>query len=247
MAMGGPCKGELFSHLIMQPMTYNVQPFIESSRYTFGSIVLESPSPFTVPHIIINTPPPCDPWVAYRNTTSNPQDCGWGQYLIVPTQYVDFINISEKQMRYGYGEARAEIECQHSADTESSADDSDTDLFESDAASCASSRPSSPGPPTPRCIDDHLFKFTMQVADSSDESEDEDEERSLYRLDHEGQGLPSFWTSSQYPVTTGIESRDAPYGLKLLTDFIFEEDAEDSEDGPPPFDAWYTGLSARAQ
>lgn len=108
-----------------------------------------------------------------------------------------------------------------------------------------SSQPSSPGPLTPRCVDDHAFKFTIQGTDSSDESEEEDEEPSHYRLIHKEQGLEPIWTASHYSTTAGIETGDTPYGSKSLPESILEN-ADDNEDGPPPFDAWYTGFAACA-
>jgi hypothetical protein len=45
-----------------------------------------------VPHIIINTPPPEDPWVLWNNATNDPQDHGYGSFLIVPSPSVGVIN-----------------------------------------------------------------------------------------------------------------------------------------------------------
>ncbi|KAF8639654.1 hypothetical protein AX17_000919 [Amanita inopinata Kibby_2008] len=68
------------------------QPFLLRTNQYRGTTVIESPSPFSVPHIIINEPPPQDPWVIWHNTTTNPQDYGSGRYLVVPYRMVLYTN-----------------------------------------------------------------------------------------------------------------------------------------------------------
>jgi hypothetical protein len=62
------------------------------SHGLLGTTIIDSHSPFSVPHIIINSPPPEDPWVPWNNATNNPQDHGYGRFLIVPSPSVGIIN-----------------------------------------------------------------------------------------------------------------------------------------------------------
>ncbi|KIK04703.1 hypothetical protein K443DRAFT_4459 [Laccaria amethystina LaAM-08-1] len=57
-----------------------------------GVLIIDSPSPFIIPHIMINAPPPQDFWVTWGNATNSPQDGGFGRYLVVPSRF-DYINL----------------------------------------------------------------------------------------------------------------------------------------------------------
>lgn len=69
-----------------------MQPLLEVFNRDSNSIVLHSAQPCTVPHIVITEALPQDPWEALVNNTVNPQDCGFGCYLTVPSALVDTIN-----------------------------------------------------------------------------------------------------------------------------------------------------------
>lgn len=62
-----------------------------------GTLIIDSVTPFTVPHIAITEPPIWDynPYVNIHNSTQTPQDAGWGQSLVVPSPVVDFVNLPE--------------------------------------------------------------------------------------------------------------------------------------------------------
>lgn len=70
------------------------QPVLEAAR-RYNTIILESLNPLHVPHIVINTAPPENPWVSYMNAACDPQDCGYGQLLVVPASCVTYINYDQ--------------------------------------------------------------------------------------------------------------------------------------------------------
>jgi hypothetical protein len=49
-----------------------------------GTLILDSPTPSTTPHIVINAPPPQPPWIAWANRAPGPQDARGGYSLCVP-------------------------------------------------------------------------------------------------------------------------------------------------------------------
>lgn len=57
-----------------------------------GSTIIDSPAPFTIPHIVISEPPPQNPWISCWNHPSNPQDCQWGARLTVPGRCITYVN-----------------------------------------------------------------------------------------------------------------------------------------------------------
>lgn len=57
-----------------------------------GTTIIDSIHPFTVPHIIISSPPPQDPRIPWSNATNDPQDAGHGRFLTVPSSRSVYIN-----------------------------------------------------------------------------------------------------------------------------------------------------------
>lgn len=89
---------ELFSHL-ETPVTWS-DPALPLLSWYFrlpGAIIIDSITPFTIPHIVITEPPTWDynPYVNLHNSTQSPQDARWGQSLVVPSPVVDFVNLPE--------------------------------------------------------------------------------------------------------------------------------------------------------
>lgn len=88
----------LFSHLETS-VTWDdpASPLLSCFGRFPGTLVIDSVTPFTVPHIVITEPPIWDynPYVNMHNSTQTPQDSGWGQYLVVPSPIVDFVNLPE--------------------------------------------------------------------------------------------------------------------------------------------------------
>jgi len=68
------------------------QPILSLSQRLLGTTIIDSHCPFRVPHIIINAPPPQDLWTPWNNATNDPQDHGYGRFLIVPSPSVEVIN-----------------------------------------------------------------------------------------------------------------------------------------------------------
>lgn len=65
------------------------------STKLLGTTIIDSPYPFLAPHIIINAPPPQDFWIGWNNATNDPQDQGFGQYLVIPSPSVRVANTAE--------------------------------------------------------------------------------------------------------------------------------------------------------
>jgi hypothetical protein len=114
------------------------------SQRLLGTTIIDSHAPFRVPHIIINAPPPQDLWIPWSNATNNPQDHGYGRFLIVPSPSVEVINTSMEE----------DWEIHSSSD--SFAIDLTVDLSES-------SQPGTPMPETP--LDDVDFNFYVRPGD----------------------------------------------------------------------------------
>ncbi|KAF6762231.1 hypothetical protein DFP72DRAFT_1061500 [Ephemerocybe angulata] len=70
------------------------EPLLETAGYQGVQLLFDSMTPFSVPHILLCTPPAQDPWIPYSTATNDPQDCGFGRYLVVPSQQVSFINMA---------------------------------------------------------------------------------------------------------------------------------------------------------
>jgi hypothetical protein len=62
-------------------------PLLEEYQRSLGSVIIDSPEPFCVPHIIITAAPPENFIVAGMNATCNPQNCGRGSQLVVPPRW----------------------------------------------------------------------------------------------------------------------------------------------------------------
>ncbi|KAJ3971862.1 hypothetical protein EV361DRAFT_183549 [Lentinula raphanica] len=71
------------------------EPFLSTSRFLRATIVLDSPNPFRIPHIIINQAPPEDEWLTDTNALNDPQDYGFGRYLVVQARGVHYVNEPE--------------------------------------------------------------------------------------------------------------------------------------------------------
>lgn len=89
---------EIFSHL-EKPITWS-DPALPLLSWFFrlpGTLIIDSPTPFTIPHIVITEPPIWDYnlYVNIHNSTQSPQDAGWGQSLVVPSPLVEFVNLPQ--------------------------------------------------------------------------------------------------------------------------------------------------------
>ncbi|ESK95059.1 hypothetical protein Moror_13905 [Moniliophthora roreri MCA 2997] len=75
------------------------EPLLHLNRRFHSSIIIDSSSPFQIPHIVVTTAPPENPWIAWSNRVNSPQDVGYGQYLVIPAKGIEFIN--EPEDAYG--------------------------------------------------------------------------------------------------------------------------------------------------
>ncbi|KAG2013309.1 hypothetical protein CC2G_010236 [Coprinopsis cinerea AmutBmut pab1-1] len=68
------------------------EPILKYANWP-GVVLFESQNPFAAPHIMLYTPPQEDPWISHSNALNDPQDGGFGRYLVVPSRLVNFINV----------------------------------------------------------------------------------------------------------------------------------------------------------
>ncbi|THV08288.1 hypothetical protein K435DRAFT_958880 [Dendrothele bispora CBS 962.96] len=78
--------GEHLFEQLEKPFVWTdpAEPLLSCNNHLSEAIVIDSPCPFRIPHIIISAPPPEDPWACFINSVPNPQDSGYGYYLKVP-------------------------------------------------------------------------------------------------------------------------------------------------------------------
>src|ERR1700743_713770 len=114
---------ELFSHL-ETPVAWS-DPALPLLSWYFrlpGAIIIDSITPFTIPHIVITEPPTWDynPYVNLHNSTQSPQDARWGHSLVVPSPVVDFVNLPEDvasmEPASGYSIATQHVELETEGD-----------------------------------------------------------------------------------------------------------------------------------
>ncbi|KAI0960462.1 hypothetical protein AcW1_004968 [Taiwanofungus camphoratus] len=64
------------------------EPLLSLYSHHLGATIIDSATPYTTPHIVIQEPPPQSSYWLYENTAPSPQDCGFGYYLTVPSPFV---------------------------------------------------------------------------------------------------------------------------------------------------------------
>jgi hypothetical protein len=143
-------------------------PTLRSQR---GTLILDSIVPLVAPHIVINEPPPVNPWIAFFNIPSDPQDAGLGNRLTVPwpriinepcyavdevfdaiPDEVEFYNVASDD---GHSWTNEDVvdDCATYINLEVTGDEGETSSIESDDSSSSledcDSRPDTPAPDTP--------------------------------------------------------------------------------------------------
>ncbi|KAK2466047.1 hypothetical protein APHAL10511_001689 [Amanita phalloides] len=207
------------------------EPFLQRKNQYRGTIVIESPSPFTIPHIIINEPPPQDPWIYWHNATTTPQDHGLGQYLTVPHRLAWYIRAPDGAENYWVTprvpEEQFDVNWQEDVD--------------SSGSSSSESEPETPDPDP--MMGDFLIHgrdddlISMEVRGDLD-----------FDIDFFGSCDVSPWSgiinrySTKTPtfVTCDHQGATSP---AMPTIMPYEEEEEDEL---PPFDDWYQTVAARA-
>ena len=208
---------DLFSHLEM-PVTWSdpALPLLSCFRRFPGTLIIDSVTPFTVPHIVITEPPIWDynSYVNMHNSTQTPQDAGWGQRLVVPSPIVDFVNLPEDApFELGESISGCSIIAQH-ADSEGEGSMWEPKSpSEGSVGSPASTEFQNPGLSTP--ID-----------------EQEEFDRMLF--------TPPSLQGSRLPPVGGddLPLEEAPQETEIFCD--------DEDDDLPPLDSWYQDIATRS-
>ncbi|TFK22319.1 hypothetical protein FA15DRAFT_706429 [Coprinopsis marcescibilis] len=156
------------------------EPILKCANWP-GVVVFESHNPFAVPHIMLCTEPQQDPWIAHSNAVNDPQDVGFGRYLVVPSRIVNFINVHNT--RYD--------------------DDEYDDTFDNLDVSDADSPPDTPEPSTPVDLEDDLDYYSPATRWQLDSEQDDQTEHSLIY-----ETPPDKWTYE--PRTTKTEMPPRP-------------------------------------
>ena len=225
-----------------------------------GTTVLESSCPFSAPHIVINSPPPQNPWIPWYNAVNDPQD---GCYLIVPSPRASYINMDEDVLesrsvissatsaKFLPASGDDEEDIQADADYEDK-DDLEVDQFES--PSLLPSRLSSPCPETPTDDAATFLRgfFSVRRPDLIIDEDDVDDwdlalavaKNALGRHHHHHDSASIFRVSLPVieEVDIAVEVSSPRLTLMQVPAAFMDED-----DGLPPFDGWYLGASRNAQ
>lgn len=208
------------------------EPFLQRKNQFRGTIVIESPSPFAVPHIIINEPPPQDPWIPWHNATNSPQDHGFGRYLVVLHRMVLYTNAPESSEDY-WGSLFASSE---SENLDPQAYREDTDYG---GSSCSESEPGTPDPDS--LMNDFLLDgnnpdFHVEILHVS-------ENVNIFDSFDE-----SPWTAIMDRYSAALlKTQERPFECSGAAGFdqTTEGVTYDDEDELPPFDDWYQSIATR--
>ncbi|KAF8622171.1 hypothetical protein AX15_007286 [Amanita polypyramis BW_CC] len=200
------------------------EPFLQRRNQFRGTIVIESPTPFSVPHIIINEPPPQDPWIAWCNATTSPQDHGFGRYLTVPHRLVWYTSIPDGSDDYWGSPFPSPLLQAEQFDFE------DVDI------SGSSSSESEPGTPDP---DSSMDGFLL----------DEDGRDFLNSEMQDGENI-NFFDSCDDSPWIGLINRYSGKATAPMPDDSRSEIKSPiltygKEDDLPPFDDWYQSVATR--
>ncbi|KAJ4479250.1 hypothetical protein J3R30DRAFT_2738334 [Lentinula aciculospora] len=146
---------------IERPFSWSdpAEPILSASRFHRATLILDSPNPFRVPHIIINQPPPEDQWLTSTNAVNDPQDYGFGG----ESEYYDTSRFDEEGYR-DWIEPIPEEDEDHCESYSSTLEcyTSFDELPELDADSLTSVE--SPFAETPDVLDVEDFKFASERA-----------------------------------------------------------------------------------
>jgi len=213
---------KIFSHLEI-PITWSdpASPLLSCFRRFPGTLIIDSVTPFTVPHIVITEPPIWDynPYVNIHNSTQSPQDAGWGRSLVVPSPIVDIVNLPEDiPLEFGESTSGYSVTAQY-AESEGEGDmwEPESPSEDSVAGSPASTALQTPGLLTP-IEEEGEFELMMFASSPPQNSH------------------PSLFGDDLLLIGT---PEDTPEDAGPFCD-------EDEDDDLPPLDSWYQNIAARS-
>ncbi|KIK67782.1 hypothetical protein GYMLUDRAFT_68805 [Collybiopsis luxurians FD-317 M1] len=234
------------------------EPILLASRMHRATLIIDSPNPFRVPHIIINQPPPEDQWTTASNVLNDPQDYGYGRYLVVHARGISYINEPEdaypEYMELDGGEAGAydnTIDENFVPEQDEDYGDSYYSTLESygsfeeppelDTDSLSSLE--SPLPETPDTMDDEDFKTAFERA-LEKRALSVSSSISASEASHPNDSLehPTFPPDDTLdgPTYSSFDDRPEPKDS-------FSSWADEDEDLPPIDDEWYQSVIRRTQ
>lgn len=214
-----------------------------------GATVLESSSPFTAPHIIINSPPPQNPWIPWHNAVNDPQD---GRYLVVPSPRVNFVNMDneEPQSRWTPSSAASSRFFIPSDEEEDDGIRGDFDYEDEDdldvdhSESPPPSRPGSPGPETPTDDSLSMHSFFSARRPSFVMDEDDEDDRAL-ALAIAKTAVEEYCHATSLRVPLPVIEEEVPLDAGRFLPVSSMQVATSEDEDLPPLDDWYTGASSR--
>jgi hypothetical protein len=138
------------------------QAILSIFRYQRGTIILESPHPCTVPHIVISDALPQPPTIAWDNSVPDPQDHGFGRYLTVMGRSVSYVNDPAEDEAWKWWGGEVE----------------EADMYDMGMDTDLESCPDSPVPVSPLPLEGEDFAFP--IVDVKDKYEDAGVEMNTY-------------------------------------------------------------------
>ena len=211
---------KISSHLEM-PITWSdpASPLLSCFRRFPGTLIIDSVTPFTVPHIVITEPPIWDynPYVNMHNSTQNPQDAGWGRSLVVPSSVVDFVNLPD-DTPFEFGESTSG----YSVVAQYAESEGEGDMWEPESPS-EGSEGSAAGSPA---------STVLQTPGLLTPIEEEEE-----------------FELMMFASSPPQDFHPSPFGDNLLLTETPEDTrafCDDEDDDLPPLDSWYQDIAARS-
>ncbi|KAJ3783199.1 hypothetical protein GGU10DRAFT_436109 [Lentinula aff. detonsa] len=245
---------------IERPFSWSdpAEPILTASRFLRATIIIDSSNPFRVPHIIINQPPPEDQWLTASNTINDPQNYGFGRFLVVHARGVNYINepedeypsLANEETEY-YDTSRFDEEgcrgwVEYATDHDESCGESYTstvecyspfeDLPELDTESLTSVE--SPSVETPEALDDEYFESALERASEKQEMSSTDDLASTTFPSYFGGGPLERPTCKLFDDDDEI---DQPLPEKTSSW------ADEEDDLPSLDDEWYQSVIRRTQ
>ncbi|KAK7470367.1 hypothetical protein VKT23_001794 [Stygiomarasmius scandens] len=224
----------LFQHL-EKPFTWTdpAEPLLSFGNQLSQMIVIDSPCPFRIPHIIITAPPPEDLWASFINSIPNPQDSGFGNYLTVPGY--GYVNPSAQdfEMFHYYSNCDQIDITQANFDDCDDEWDEDEDVYGSEFLSTLESY--------------NLFDSVAPDADL-DSMDSSDSDSPPPETPDDGDDFPTFFGRALAKMTPVRDDADRDdLSLTRCGPSVHSTWDDEDEDLPPLDDEWYQSVIRRTQ